>query len=281
MFDDDAPQKNVAPTPATPASALPTPDEAGIPDMFDGASHEADGVDLSPESSMNGPSALAVGKLTPVSGAPSIGNPAAAAPPSMPSDFEKNVPPASQQENFDTEKSPSASTKIFLAVGIVVAIVAVVAGILWFMNRPAALVPTLAPKDVGKKVPPPDIAPAPQKGDGVDVDATAPTSQTTTSTLQNAASSTTASAPTPAAAPPSVPSDPNKDSDKDGLPDLKEIQLGTDLNNPDTDSDGLTDGAEVNIWGTNPLKKDTDGDSFPDGQEVMNGFNPKGSGKLQ
>jgi hypothetical protein len=36
-----------------------------------------------------------------------------------------------------------------------------------------------------------------------------------------------------------------KDSDHDGLPDWKEILLGTDPYNPDTDGDGTNDGAEV------------------------------------
>lgn len=70
------------------------------------------------------------------------------------------------------------------------------------------------------------------------------------------------------------------DSDKDGLSDAREIQIGTDPHNPDTDGDGLSDGDEVLIWHTDPLNPDTDGDGYPDGQEVKNGYNPLGSGKL-
>ncbi len=70
------------------------------------------------------------------------------------------------------------------------------------------------------------------------------------------------------------------DSDKDGLDDIREVQIGTDPRNPDTDSDTLTDGEEVNVWKTNPLKKDTDGDSFTDSVEIKNGYNPNGPGKL-
>ncbi|MFA5061842.1 MAG: hypothetical protein WC526_01720 [Patescibacteria group bacterium] len=70
------------------------------------------------------------------------------------------------------------------------------------------------------------------------------------------------------------------DSDKDGLSDARETQIGTDPQNPDTDSDGLSDGDEVLIWHTDPLKADTDGDSFPDGQEVRSGYDPLGPGKL-
>jgi len=70
------------------------------------------------------------------------------------------------------------------------------------------------------------------------------------------------------------------DSDKDGLPDSMETQLGTDPNNVDSDKDGLSDGDEVVIWRTNPLNPDTDGDSYKDGEEVKNGYNPVGPGKL-
>ena len=45
------------------------------------------------------------------------------------------------------------------------------------------------------------------------------------------------------------------DSDKDGLSDDLELQLGTDPNNPDTDGDGYPDGVEV-ANGFNPLVGD-------------------------
>lgn len=70
------------------------------------------------------------------------------------------------------------------------------------------------------------------------------------------------------------------DSDKDGLDDVRERELGTDPYNADTDGDGLSDGDEVLIWKTNPLNPDTDGDGYSDGQEVRNGYNPLGPGKL-
>lgn len=70
------------------------------------------------------------------------------------------------------------------------------------------------------------------------------------------------------------------DSDKDGLDDAREKEIGTDPNNPDTDGDGLSDGDEVIIWKTNPLNPDTDGDGYPDGTEVKNGYNPLGPGRL-
>lgn len=70
------------------------------------------------------------------------------------------------------------------------------------------------------------------------------------------------------------------DSDKDGLDDVREKELGSNLFNADTDADGLSDGDEVIIWKTDPLNPDTDGDSYKDGDEVRNGYNPLGPGKL-
>ena len=70
------------------------------------------------------------------------------------------------------------------------------------------------------------------------------------------------------------------DSDKDGLDDVREKQIGTDTQKADTDGDGLNDSDEVIIWKTNPLKTDTDEDTYTDGSEVFHGYNPLGSGKL-
>lgn len=70
------------------------------------------------------------------------------------------------------------------------------------------------------------------------------------------------------------------DSDKDGLDDVREKELGTNQFNADTDADGLNDSDEVIIWKTNPLNPDTDNDTYKDGEEVRNGYNPLGPGKL-
>lgn len=93
------------------------------------------------------------------------------------------------------------------------------------------------------------------------------------------------------------------DSDKDGLDDVREKEIGTDPQKADTDGDGLSDGDEVIvyktsplisdsdgdglsdgdevlIWHSNPLNPDTDGDGYPDGTEVRNGYSPLGPGKL-
>jgi hypothetical protein len=77
------------------------------------------------------------------------------------------------------------------------------------------------------------------------------------------------------------------DSDGDGLPDIYENMIGTDLNNPDTDGDGLTDYQEVYITGTDPTKYDSvtdgvsDADADPDedgltnAQEIELGTDPQ------
>jgi len=67
------------------------------------------------------------------------------------------------------------------------------------------------------------------------------------------------------------------DSDGDGIVDWKEVQLGTNPNNPDTDGDGIPDGWEVS-HGLNPLVNDAsanpDGDGFTNLQEYQNGTDP-------
>ena len=72
------------------------------------------------------------------------------------------------------------------------------------------------------------------------------------------------------------------DTDRDGLTDDYEEQIGTDPNNPDTDGDGLKDGEEVNAYKTDPLNPDTDGDGLKDGEEVRtystNPLNPDTDG---
>ncbi len=70
------------------------------------------------------------------------------------------------------------------------------------------------------------------------------------------------------------------DTDKDGLDDVRERELGTNPKISDTDNDGLIDGDEVIIWKTNPLNPDTDGDGYTDGTEVKSGYNPLGIGKI-
>ena len=77
------------------------------------------------------------------------------------------------------------------------------------------------------------------------------------------------------------------DSDDDGLPDIYEIMIGTDVNLPDTDSDTLTDYQEIYITGTDPTIydsvvagiSDADADSDEDGLsnsvEITMGTNPQ------
>ena len=59
-----------------------------------------------------------------------------------------------------------------------------------------------------------------------------------------------------------------EDADGDGLVNTKELEYGTDPNDPDTDNDGLSDGEEVLTYGTSPVDHDTDSDGLSDGDEV-------------
>jgi hypothetical protein len=65
----------------------------------------------------------------------------------------------------------------------------------------------------------------------------------------------------------------NTDADGDGLPRWKEIELGTDPNNPDSNGNGMLDGAEYNA-GYNPASLDSDGDGVSNAQEILQGTNP-------
>lgn len=250
MFDEpSASQPNnstPAPAPMPPAAPLaptPPPSEAPPQEFVS---------DLSPESTVFGPSAVEVGKLQPKVSEPL---PISALPPPMEGEL----------------KEPAS--RLLLAVGILLVVVLVGAAVYWFVLRQ----PTATNIDIGfpvapatTLVAPAETAPTTQPADFVNLD------------IQGAPTTAVTETPTTTVFAPAAPvDDPNKDTDADGLTDTKEAALGTNLNNADTDADGLTDGAEVNIWGTSPLKADTDGDSFSDGQEVFNGYNPKGAGKLK
>ena len=67
------------------------------------------------------------------------------------------------------------------------------------------------------------------------------------------------------------------DSDRDGLTNAEEDELGTNKYSLDSDEDGLFDKEEVKIYLTNPLNPDTDGDGILDGEEVKKGSDPNDS----
>ncbi|MFC0506974.1 hypothetical protein [Micromonospora costi] len=68
--------------------------------------------------------------------------------------------------------------------------------------------------------------------------------------------------------PPIVPAPDLTDTDGDGLTDIAEDEILTDVTNVDSDGDGLSDGTEVDEWGINALSQDTDGDGLRDDYEV-------------
>ena len=84
--------------------------------------------------------------------------------------------------------------------------------------------------------------------------------------------------------------EPEKDSDADGLSDSQETgTYGTDPYASDTDADGIDDGSEVSYWGSrwsadpdsdtvvNLLDADSDNDGYLDGEEVQQGYDPSDS----
>jgi transglutaminase-like putative cysteine protease len=58
------------------------------------------------------------------------------------------------------------------------------------------------------------------------------------------------------------------DTDNDGLSDIQEAILGTNITDFDTDDDGLLDGAEVYEHLTDPNNPDSDSDGISDGEEL-------------
>ncbi|MEQ1502679.1 MAG: thioredoxin domain-containing protein [Myxococcota bacterium] len=68
-------------------------------------------------------------------------------------------------------------------------------------------------------------------------------------------------------------SNPDVDSDGDGLFDADEVAANADPSNPDTDGDGLIDGDEI-LNGADPTVVDTDADGYTDRDEVFEGKDP-------
>ena len=52
------------------------------------------------------------------------------------------------------------------------------------------------------------------------------------------------------------------------------------VNSTDSDNDGVSNSDEETVWFTNPYNSDSDADGYLDNTEVINGYNPNGTGKL-
>jgi hypothetical protein len=72
---------------------------------------------------------------------------------------------------------------------------------------------------------------------------------------------------------PEDPNDADLDQDDDGLSNLQELDIGSDLEEQDTDNDGIIDGEEVAAK-TSPIDADTDNDQLNDGEEIVAGTDP-------
>lgn len=73
------------------------------------------------------------------------------------------------------------------------------------------------------------------------------------------------------------------ESNTDGSQAQTEAQLTAvpyELLQADQDNDGLSDFEELYSWSTDPENADSDGDGFADGYEIINFYNPAGSGDL-
>ena len=64
------------------------------------------------------------------------------------------------------------------------------------------------------------------------------------------------------------------DTDKDGLVNRREFELGINPRFRDTDEDGLTDGDEAVVYWTSPVQIDSDSDGFSDLVEIKSGSDP-------
>ena len=71
--------------------------------------------------------------------------------------------------------------------------------------------------------------------------------------------------------------DPDADADRDGLSNLRELQLGANVFDADSDDGGTADGQEVDVDGTDPLSA---GDDVPGERACENGVDDDGDGRL-
>ena len=202
-----------------------------------------------PAPEVSAPEALAA---EPVAPAPAPEQPAPAEP--VVESVPESVPaPAALPTPPSTELPvvPKNTGKILIIIIAVVVVVAAAGIAYWALSgEKEDVVDVIMPEDVSIDIVEDDIEPEPEEEDDDEVITPTPEPATTV------------------------------DTDRDGLSDLQEAEIGTNIRVADTDADGLSDYEEVTTWQTDPLDPDTDGDSFVDGSEVDAGYDPNGDGKL-
>ena len=234
--------------------ATPTP-KSSIDDMFNDIDPVAD--KKAPDNFIDKPSAIATGKLKPISG----NMPPVEPMPEQPIDMNQIL--------VEEGGKGSLLKKILVAiVGLVLVVVVIWTVYYFFFAQTNTVSPEInpitntQPKDnnIPQENNTPPEEPVEAKPDQKDDDSDG---------LTNSEEATLATNPN------------SPDTDNDGLFDREEVKTyRTDPLNPDTDNDGLFDREEIFVWETDPLNPDTDNDGYLDGVEVANGYNPAGDGLL-
>ncbi len=229
---------------------------------------------------------------------PSAASPSSREPEDIFSDLDRSARGMAKRASVPTagiEHASESSFAKYLGITLIVFLLLGGAGAgFWYVFIRSAA-PTPAPVTTPAPTPtpsPPAPEPIPTSPLGTEVPVTPTPIDTTPTSVSDTAPVPETPLPSPVTAPPSgvnippptapVPEPEVKpDTDRDGLVDQRESELGLDPRKADTDGDTLSDGDEVLVYGTNPLNTDTDGDTYPDGVEIQKGYNPRGEGKCQ
>ncbi|MDO9399751.1 MAG: hypothetical protein Q7T79_03660 [bacterium] len=200
-----------------------------------------------------------------------------------PAVFQPKAPTPSVGYVPENEESKTTDSKKFFVLGVIIIVIILIIGV-GYLGIKFYLNSKISDKALNNssKVVEPVVSPIPENSDIIKNPIVEVETSTATSTGINGNSIITATTTIIATNTDMIiESTTIVDSDQDGLIDEEERLLGTDPNSSDSDNDGLSDREEVKTYSTNPLNADTDSDGYQDGAEVKNGYNPKGSGKLE